>query len=114
MRRGFAGRGGAELCLALAERRERKKASVVVVVVVGPSFFFSPPPPAQKIPPPPPTPPPPFSNVPVLYTAGNHESSTTPTLAEASFPGVDDGGECAQAYDRLLLQPKPSGAQFYW
>lgn len=53
-------------------------------------------------------------NVPVLYTAGNHEASTTPTLAEAAFPGIDDGGECAQAYDRLLLQPKPAGQQFYW
>lgn len=66
----------------------------------------------------PPRPPPPSPslprNVPVLYTAGNHESSTSPSLAEASFPGVDDGGECAQAYDRLLLQPKPSGQQFYW
>jgi len=58
-------------------------------------------------------PPPLLRNVPVLYTAGNHESSTTPTLVEASFPGIDDGGECAQAYDRLLLQPKPSGEQFY-
>lgn len=55
-----------------------------------------------------------FGNLPVVYSAGNHESSTTPTLAEASFPGIDDGGECGQAYGRLLLQPQPSGPQFYW
>ena len=55
-----------------------------------------------------------FGNVPVIYTAGTHEASTSPSLAEAAFPGIDDGGECAQAYDRLLLQPKPAGPQFYW
>lgn len=54
------------------------------------------------------------SNVPILYTSGNHESSTSPNLAEAAFPGVDDGGECGQAYTRQLLMPTPSGEQFFW
>jgi Calcineurin-like phosphoesterase len=54
------------------------------------------------------------SNVPIFYTSGNHESSTSPTLAQASFPGVDDGGECGQAYSKQLLMPSPSGSQFLW
>lgn len=50
----------------------------------------------------------------MFTTAGNHESSTSPTLAQASFPGTDDGGECGKAYQRQLLMNAPSGEQFLW